>query len=307
MSPPAATATTTVAPSIVAAVPVKTAVDQQQLQHLDESDHLHELSFGPNALSGIPRFVSFHEHRKHVVTHMAATFRNWARCGFTEGISGHISVLDPEFPQLMWMNPIGKHFALLNGSDMLCLRIADGQFVGGSKTRPVNRAGYYIHSEIHKARPDAHAICHAHTIAGRAWCAFGRPLEMLTQDICDLYGVIGCDSEYTGLVTASEEGRRIAAVLGPRGKAALLLNHGVVTIGATVDEAGFLFGLVDRSCEVQLKVEAAGLAKRVIPEEMARRNFEVASGRDWLYEEAQPDVQYEIVMAGRRFQRVWRS
>lgn len=121
---------------------------------------------------------------------------------------------------------------------------------------------------------------------------------MLTQDICDLYGVIGLDSEYTGLVTASEEGRRIAAVLGPRGKAALLLNHGVVTVGATVDEAGFLFGLVDRSCEVQLKVEAAGLAKRVIPEEMARRNFEVASGRDWLYEEAQPDVQYEIVMAG---------
>lgn len=66
---------------------------------------------------------------------MAATFRNWARCGFTEGISGHISVLDPEFPNLMWMNPIGRHFALLNGRDMVCLRITDGQFVGGCKVR----------------------------------------------------------------------------------------------------------------------------------------------------------------------------
>lgn len=64
---------------------------------------------------------------------MAAVFRNWARVGFTEGISGHISVRDPEFPDLIWMNPIGKHFALLNGSDMLCLRISDGEVVGGNR------------------------------------------------------------------------------------------------------------------------------------------------------------------------------
>lgn len=84
-------------------------------------------------LLGIPTFGSFHEHRKHIVVHMAAVFRNWARVGFTEGISGHISVRDPEFPDLIWMNPIGKHFGLLNGSDMLCLRISDGEVVGGNR------------------------------------------------------------------------------------------------------------------------------------------------------------------------------
>ena len=35
----------------------------------------------------------------------------------------------------------------------------------------VNRAGWYIHGAIHRARPDALAICHAHTHAGRAWSA----------------------------------------------------------------------------------------------------------------------------------------
>ena len=64
---------------------------------------------------------------------MAAVFRNWARNRFTEGISGHISVRDPEFPDCIWMNPIGRHFSLLNGSDMLCLRIADGAIVGGNR------------------------------------------------------------------------------------------------------------------------------------------------------------------------------
>ncbi|KID85672.1 aldolase [Metarhizium guizhouense ARSEF 977] len=63
------------------------------------------LSRGPNQLKGIPKFPSFHEHRKHIVVHMAAVFRNWARVGFTEGISGHISVRDPEHHGLIWMNP----------------------------------------------------------------------------------------------------------------------------------------------------------------------------------------------------------
>jgi ribulose-5-phosphate 4-epimerase/fuculose-1-phosphate aldolase len=66
---------------------------------------------------------------------MAAAFRNWARVGFTEGISGHISVRDPEYDGLIWMNPIGRHFGLLNGRDMICLRITDGEIVGGNRVQ----------------------------------------------------------------------------------------------------------------------------------------------------------------------------
>ena len=82
---------------------------------------------------GIPTFNSHDEHRRHIALHMAAVFRNWARVGFTEGISGHISVKDPEYDNLIWMNPIGKHFALLNAGDMLCLDINTGRIVGGNR------------------------------------------------------------------------------------------------------------------------------------------------------------------------------
>jgi len=273
---------------------------------------------------GIPTFDSFEEHRKHICLHMAAVFRNWARMGFTEGISGHISVRDPEHEDCIWMNPVGKHFGLLNAGDMLCIQITSGRIVGGNKVsgqrqaytdakafkntnmlqnRPYNLPGFYIHSEIHKARPDVHSICHAHTIAGRAWCAFGKPLDMIQQDICDLYRVLAVDTEYAGLVTAEEEGRQIARALGPKSKAAMLINHGLITVGSTVDEASFLFGLLDRSCEMQLKVEAAcggnpELKKSIIPHELALNNFKMAGEKNWLYEEAQPDIEYEIEMAG---------
>jgi ribulose-5-phosphate 4-epimerase/fuculose-1-phosphate aldolase len=126
---------------------------------------------------------------------------------------------------------------------------------------------------------------------------------MITQDICDLYGVLAVDTEYGGIVTAEQEGQQIARALGARGKAALLVNHGIITVGATVDEASFLLGLVDRSCEIQLKVEAAcagnpELKKRIVPHELAVSNYKMAGEKHWLYEEAQPDIQLEIELAG---------
>lgn len=126
---------------------------------------------------------------------------------------------------------------------------------------------------------------------------------MIQQDICDLYGVLAVDNEYGGIVTAEQEGQQIARALGPKGKAAILLNHGLITVGSTVDEASFLFGLLDRSCQIQLKVEAASagnpeLKKRIIPHELAMNNYKMAGEKNWLYEEAQPDIEYEIEMAG---------
>ena len=126
---------------------------------------------------------------------------------------------------------------------------------------------------------------------------------MITQDVCDVYGVLATDDEYTGIVTAEQEGQQIARALGARGKAALLMNHGLITVGSTVDEASFLLGLVDRSCDIQLKVEAAcagnpNLKKQIIPDEMAKNNFKMAGEKNWLYEEAQPDLTYEMELAG---------
>lgn len=85
---------------------------------------------------------------------MAATFRFFARSGFTEGQSGHISVRDPEYSSLMWMNPLGRHFGMLTAGDMICLDIETGRVAGGNTSRPANAAGYLIHSAVHKRRPD---------------------------------------------------------------------------------------------------------------------------------------------------------
>lgn len=77
-------------------------------------------------------FDTYEEHRRHILIHMAAVFRDWSLKGFTEGQSGHISVRDPEFENCIWMNPLGRHFGLMTAGDMICLDINTGAFVGGN-------------------------------------------------------------------------------------------------------------------------------------------------------------------------------
>ncbi|OKL61742.1 Meiotically up-regulated gene 14 protein [Talaromyces atroroseus] len=204
-------------------------------------------------LRGIPTFPSFHEHRTHILEHMAAAFRIFARNGYTEGMAGHNSVRDPEHPHTFWTNPLGHAWALMRASDMILVNY-EGKAIGGNMSRPSNSAGFFIHSSLHKARPDVNAACHAHSIHGKAWSAFGRPLEMINQDACVFYGEAqAIYKDFGGVVFDDAESQRLADALGPKGKVLMLTNHGLLTVGETVDEAAYLFTLMERSCQIQLK------------------------------------------------------
>jgi len=251
------------------------------------------------SLPGIPSFTDIEKHRAWLLEHMAGAFRVFARKGFTEGMSGHISVRDPEHPHWFWTNPLARHFGLLKASDMILLDYS-GAVVGGNRSRPANAAGFLIHGAVHKARPDVHAACHMHSKAGKAWSAFNKKLEMLNQDVCYFYGdALAVYTEFGGVVFSAEEGARLAASLGPNGKGLILRNHGLLTVGTTVDEAAYLFTLLERSCEIQLMADAAaanGLKKILVPDEAAEYTFRMSSDPESLYWEHQPDLEYEYAM-----------
>ena len=243
-----------------------------------EPTPIQTMSHGPT-IPGLPSFKSLGEKRQWQLEHMAGAFRVFARHGYTEGMSGHISVRDPVETDAFWMNPLGVHFGMLKASDMILVQL-NGVIVRGCRNRPVNAAGFRIHAAIHKARPDVHAICHTHSTFGRAWSTFARPLEMINQDVCNFYNAQGVYAEYGGLAFGEEEGRRIAQALGSAGKGLTLMNHGLLTVGNTVDEAAYLFRLMEKSCEAQLLAEAAaanGLQKQIIKDEEAAYNFKMAS------------------------------
>ncbi len=59
----------------------------------------------------------------------------------------------------------------------------------------------------------------------------------------------------------------MAQVLGPPGKGCVLMNHGLLTVGAAVDEAAYMFRSLEKSCECQMLADAAaanGISKHII-------------------------------------------
>lgn len=157
----------------------------------------------------------------------------------------------------------------------------DGNAIGGNTSLPVNAAGFQIHEHIHHAFPHVNAACHAHSVNGRAWSTFGRRLDILHQDVCNFYGdAHQVYEDFGGVVLDPAEGERLAATLGPRGKGLILQNHGLLTVGKTIDEAAYLFSLLETCCEIQLKAEAAaaaGLKKIPVKEDAAVFTYKATS------------------------------
>jgi ribulose-5-phosphate 4-epimerase/fuculose-1-phosphate aldolase len=221
-----------------------------------------------------PTFESVEDERLHRKQRLAAAFRLFSKFGFDEGVAGHITARDPELTDHFWVNPFAMHFGHIRVSDLLLVN-DKGEVVEGS--RPVNGAAFAIHSQVHAARPDIVSAAHAHSPYGKCWSSLGRLLDPITQDVCAFYGDHALFDDYTGVVLDLEEGKRIAHALGGS-KAVILRNHGLLTVGETVDEAAFWFITMERSCQVQLMAEAAGT-----PVLIDKENAELTAGQVGLH------------------------
>jgi len=202
-----------------------------------------------------PQFTSVEDERRHRKQRLAAAFRLFGRLGFGEGTAGHITARDPERSDHFWVNPLGMSFRQIRVRDLLLVD-HEGNVVEGDW--PLNLAAFVIHSQIHAARPDV-------VSAGKAWSSLHRTLDPLTQDACAFYGDHVVFDDYTGAVFDLEEGKRIAHTLGDH-KAAILVNHGLLTVGRTVDEAAWWFVTMERTCQAQLLAEAAGTPVPIRPD-----------------------------------------
>jgi ribulose-5-phosphate 4-epimerase/fuculose-1-phosphate aldolase len=204
---------------------------------------------------------SIEEERLHRKRNLAAAFRLFSRFGFDEGVAGHITARDPELTDQFWVNPFGMHFGHIRVSDLLLVR-HDGTVVEGD--RPLNQAAFAIHSQVHAARPDVISAAHSHSVYGKTWSTLARLLDPITQDACAFYDDHALFDQYSGVVLDLEEGKRIAHDLGDC-KAVILRNHGLLTVGHSVEEAAWWFITMERSCQAQLMAEAAGTPVLIEP------------------------------------------
>jgi len=190
---------------------------------------------------------------------LAVAFRLFGKQGFDKGLAGHITARDPELHDHFWVNPFGVHFSRIKVSDLLLVN-AQGEIVVGEG--PLNRAAFAIHAALHEARPDIVAAAHTHSTYGKAWSALGRLLDPLSQDSCAFYQDHALFDDFSGVVLETDEGFRIAKVLGDK-KAVILKNHGILTAGPSVEAAAYWYLALEDACHTQLLAEAAGNPKPI--------------------------------------------
>jgi len=217
----------------------------------------------------VPPRTTLAAERRHRQERLAGAFRLFARYGFDQGLAGHITARDPEWPDHFWVNPLGKHFSRIRVSDLLLVN-SDGEIVVGEG--PVNQAAFAIHAAIHEAHPEVISAAHTHSLYGKAWSTLGRHLAPITQDSCSFYQDHELFDDFQGVVLDTSEGKRIANALGSS-KAAILKNHGILTVGPSVEAAAWWYIALDNACHTQLLAEAAG-TPQLIPHEIAALTHE---------------------------------
>lgn len=216
-----------------------------------------------------PKFDSVEDERLFRKQRLAAGFRIFGKLGYNEGAAGHITVRDPELTDHFWVNPLGRAFSRIKASDLLLVN-HDGEIVHGD--HPVNQAAFAIHSQIHRAHPHVDAAAHSHSIWGKALAALGTELLPISQDGAQFYGDNVIVPDFSGVVLDLEEGRRIAETLGQR-RVAILANHGLLTVGQSVEEAVSLYVAAERNAKTQILASSAG-EPRLIPDDIARHTHE---------------------------------
>jgi ribulose-5-phosphate 4-epimerase/fuculose-1-phosphate aldolase len=222
-----------------------------------------------------PTFDTVEEERAHRKAKLAAAFRMFSKAGLDEGVAGHITVRDPAEPDTFWVNPFGMHFSMIKSSDLV--RVGhEGDVVEGD--RAVNGAAVAIHCAVHAARPDVLAAAHAHGPHGKTLSALEMTVEPLTQDACAFYDDVGVYDDYTGVVLDKEEGERIGRALGPH-KAVILRNHGMLTVGESIDSAAWWFLTLERTAQSQLMAYAAAAGLGAKPRQIRPQEAEQTRGQ----------------------------
>ncbi len=185
---------------------------------------------------------------------LAAAYRMIAYYGWDDLIFTHLSARIPGPEHHFLLNPYNLMFEEVTASSLIKVD------VGGNPVEPTpfitNPAGFTIHSAIHMAREDAHAVMHLHTPHGQAVSAHSEGLLPLTQAAMIVREDIAYH-DYEGIAVDLDERERLVADLGSK-NLMLLRNHGTLALGQTIGEAFIRLYMLERSCLAQVMALSAG-------------------------------------------------
>lgn len=226
--------------------------------------------------------VGIEEAEWAVRVDLAAAYRLIEHYGMADLVYNHITARVPGAGHQILINEFGLHYSEITASNLVKIDL-DGNVLDGpngdGSNKPVNLAGYIIHSCIHGARDDVQCVLHTHSRAVMAVACLETGLIPMEQEGLQFYDRVAYH-DYEGLSVDPDEQQRLIADLGDR-NVMLMRNHGAVTVGATVSEAFRRMYYLESACRVQLDVLHSGAEIHLPPPEVCEH-----TARQWENGEA---------------------
>ncbi|XP_039395972.1 alpha-adducin isoform X6 [Mauremys reevesii] len=199
--------------------------------------------------------IAYEKGEKLLRCKLAAFYRLADLFGWSQLIYNHITARVSSEQEHFLIVPFGLLYSEVSASSLVKINIQGDIVDRGSTNLGVNQAGFTLHSAIYAARPDIKCIVHIHTPAGAAVSAMKCGLLPISPEALSLGEVAYHD--YHGILVDDEEKVLIQKNLGPKSKVLILRNHGLVSVGETVEEAFYYIHNLVVACEIQVRTLAS--------------------------------------------------
>ncbi|XP_074877817.1 alpha-adducin isoform X2 [Buteo buteo] len=199
--------------------------------------------------------IAYEKGEKLLRCKLAAFYRLADLFGWSQLIYNHITARVNSEQEHFLIVPFGLLYSEVTASSLVKINIQGDVVDRGSTNLGVNQAGFTLHSAIYAARPDVKCIVHIHTPAGAAVSAMKCGLLPISPEALSLGEVAYHD--YHGILVDDEEKVVIQKNLGPKSKVLILRNHGLVSVGETVEEAFYYIHNLMLACEIQVRTLAS--------------------------------------------------
>ncbi|XP_045038850.1 alpha-adducin isoform X4 [Desmodus rotundus] len=199
--------------------------------------------------------IAYDKGEKLLRCKLAALYRLADLFGWSQLIYNHITTRVSSEQEHFLIVPFGLLFSEVTASSLVKINLQGDIVDRGSTNLGVNQAGFTLHSAIYAARPDVRCVVHIHTPAGAAVSAMKCGLLPVSPEALSL-GEVGYH-DYHGILVDEEEKVLIQKNLGPKSKVLILRNHGLVSVGESVEEAFFYIHNLVVACEIQVRTLAS--------------------------------------------------
>ncbi|XP_006152985.1 alpha-adducin isoform X1 [Tupaia chinensis] len=199
--------------------------------------------------------IAYDKGEKLLRCKLAAFYRLADLFGWSQLIYNHITTRVSSEQEHFLIVPFGLLYSEVTASSLVKINLQGDVVDRGSTNLGVNQAGFTLHSAIYAARPDVKCIVHIHTPAGAAVSAMKCGLLPISPEALSLGEVAYHD--YHGILVDEEEKVLIQKNLGPKSKVLILRNHGLVSVGESVEEAFYYIHNLVVACEIQVRTLAS--------------------------------------------------